>query len=385
METLIKKIVDENAGQLKLFLNVDELSSTTLVDEILKEDDPINKLSKFMRLVMDRLSFSSDPSKYNTNLIMNLMKTTQEIFSETPSTGKEFAIWLPQILKKQKGELKSLKKKLINCQENLLKTQEIIDQFANQKEEEQNQLNLKIKALKKENRLLRDRFQDREDFLKFHRAQTSVADAKLVNAESALKEIKLENARLTMENSDLNERIRQLKLNMNSMKSALKKAEHKTEYEQLEKNELLYEMDNFEKANKQTARLQKLPCGCFDDDIDWIKVHKDLHSELYNYQKENEALKKEIEMLRREKRVKDLRLKIKCDRAIRERKGQQHQPQRTVRIPDIKYKEEGRKEPIKTRCCSCCDCQCHKININSIRHKVDVIQSDVEDLREEIF
>ena len=382
METLIKKIVNENAEQLKLFLNVDELSSSSLVDDILKEEDTINKLSKFMRLVMDRLSFSSDPSKYNTNLIINLMKSTKEIFPDTPTTGKEFSDWLPQILRKQKGDLKSLKKKLINCQENLLHTQEIIDQFANQKDEEQKELNLKIKALKKENRLLRDRFQDREDFMKFHRAQSSVSDAKLANAENALRDVRIENTKLTMENSDLNEKIRQLKLGFKTMKAALKKAEHKTEYEQLEKNELLYEMDNFEKANKQTARLQKLPCGCFDDDVDWIKAHKELHNELYNYQQENEALKTELDQLKKDKRMKDLRLKIKCDRAIRERKEQaQRKPMKVI---ENTY-QYAKNEPSKARCCSCCDCQCHKININTIRHKVDIIQSDVEDLRDEIY
>ena len=342
MEKTLKNMINQTTEQIKLFLNVDALASTAVADEIINENDIITKLSKFNRLVIDRLSFSQDPSKYNTSLILSLIKNTKQIIPNTPNSAKEFAEWLPEMLQYQRSEVKSLKKKLINCQKTLLQTQLIVDEFSKKSLNEKHELQEKIKALKKENKLMAERYADREDFIQYHKTQTSIADAKLQNSENIIRELRDENGKLKLALSDKEAIIRTVKAENMKVKETAKNAANQKEYDRIEKAELIYEIECLEKAMKQTMKVQKLPCGCFDDDVNWVKAHKDMHIALSTYQQENEELKQQVSFL-------------------------ENQLSKLARSGD------------------CCKCKHSKTCLKSIRQKVDVIKADVEDLRNEVY
>lgn len=367
MSELIANIIDETAEQVKLFLNLDKLSSTALVDEIFEEKNLVTKLSKFMKLVMDRLQFSQDPAKYYNSVCANIMGGVRNILPNAPQTANEFAAWLPAQLEEHRHEIKRMRKKLQECQEALVSTKNSIGKYANEYSEKIKILEEKVIKLKTENKNLKERYSDREDFLKYHKSQVSIAESKQQRAEQSSFELQKNNYDLKLKIFDLQSNLENMRRENAELRKSLKSKSEQTQYDILERNELMYQMDQFSRDMRKIEKLQGLPCRCFNHGTNWKKTHKELHKLIFDLENQNEQLRQQLQQAKTDYNM------------IKYTGTKKHHSENKIKItPQNKENKEH------TRCCSCCNCKCHYLDVNSLKRCFDNLESDVEELRKEI-
>ncbi|EAY01375.1 hypothetical protein TVAG_324890 [Trichomonas vaginalis G3] len=366
MNDLIANIIDETAEQIRLFLNLDKLSSSAIVDEIKNENDLLAKIGKFMKLVIDRISFSKDPVKYYNSMCANIMGGVRKILPNAPETVQEFSDWLPAQLEQHKLEIRIMKKKLRKCQEALIETKNSIAKQAYESTEKSKDLEQQLKHLKKENKQLKERYMDREDFLQYHKSQVSIAESKQQRAEQSSFELQKNNYDLKLKLFDLQSTIDALKRENSELKKQIRSTSEQNQYDILERNELLYQIDCYHVDAMKIEKLQNLPCKCFEHGKNWTKAHKQLHRELYQLEQENEELKA---------RLSDVIAENNTLKYV----GNKH----NKKVKQEKTQKEN-VEQTQTKCCSCCKCKCHYLDVNSLKKRFDDLESDVEELRKEI-
>lgn len=299
MERVLKELINDGAEQIKLFLDLDQLATSAVAEDIIKEDDISKKLSKFIHLVIDRLKFQRNPDKYYDDFIVNIIKTCSDNIPNVPESPQEFASWLPEHLLKHRTEIKTMKRRLIECQKTLFDTQKEIANYTQEQTFKDSAHEEKIKNLVEEVNILKEKCLENEETKNNLHMKTIMEEQNRTKAESTIRKLNEENTILANVAQCLRNKLKNYKKQINLLKIQLDSSSEKVSHVKLDKKAIKHELDYIENSASKIRKLQELNCNCFKDCTDWVTTHLKLHRRLEQLLDKVECMKCRIADLQR--------------------------------------------------------------------------------------
>ena len=375
MEKLLSKIINESAEQAKLFIGLDELSSTSIVDEIIKDKDISSKLTKLLRLLLDRLRFQALGTPQDTSKLDKLLENLQIIDPTTPDSTEKLFQWIPSKVLQQKNLLKQMAKQIAKHEENSALVEKTMKEIGEQVSISKQKYKDKIKELQQDVSNLRQNLYSRDE----------ENSQKLRDTENLISELKTANSNLEKKIFDLHVTINSLNKENSQLKEKIE-GKPKANFLDVDKEELIHEIEKLQKRLKKAEKLQ----------THHIKQHKQLikpkrttktkqikHSHHYHYETSSEESdsSSEIQFTETDSDSIDSNL---SDSTSTISSSSSSSYQRSSKEHRHSKPTKRKNEHKQRKCCSCCNCKCHKIDLNSLRKKYGKLESDVDDLQKEI-
>ena len=396
MEKLLSKIINEAAEQAKLFIGLDKISSTSIADEIINEKDISTKLSKLIRLLLDRLRFQQvDNTGYDEKLD-KLLENLELIDSSTPDSKDKLFQWIPSKILQQRNNLKQMSKQIAKYEEKAALAEETMQNLGQQVSISQQKYREKIKKLQND----------------IENLQQNIANENQVHNQKIQETDKLIN-QLKQANSELEKKVFDLHVSINSLtkeNSQLKQSIYSKPKLDADKEELIHQIERLQKRLKKAEKLQnmniqgqkdyyKALSGKAQTPSPHIKKYNSSHK-MHHSHKEDEStsLSPTLESSTSSFDFSDSGSESVCSALSSSSSYSSSKSSYSSARSYSSSKESSECErshkkrsthnqkhhnkPQHHKCCSCCKCKCHKIDLDSLRSKYGKLESDVEDLQQ---
>ena len=122
-------MANQTTDQVQFFLGIDEKAKKTLSEEIKSEKSLINKYSKLLHLLVDRISTLSVSEVNDSGIISDMQEKVKMLVPGTPTDRRKFLRWIPSQMEKYVDTIQSFQKRIIICQQQIEQSMEQLQQL----------------------------------------------------------------------------------------------------------------------------------------------------------------------------------------------------------------------------------------------------------------